>query len=77
MFNLKRIVNNKWKKAFAVETAHAAFIKPLNKADTKKFETYLSQNADVVVEFEAYDHPLDSILALDQAKLDREYLRFL
>ena len=53
LFILKRIVNNKWKKAFAMETAHAAFVKPLNKADTKKLESFLSQNADVVVEFEA------------------------
>ena len=48
LFILKRIVNNKWKKAFALETAHAAFVKPLNKADTKKLETFLSQNADIV-----------------------------
>ena len=62
LFILKRLVNNKWKKAFAVETAHADFVKPLNKADTKKLETFALQNADVLVEFEAYDHPLDSIL---------------
>jgi hypothetical protein len=30
LFILKRLVNNKWKKAFAVETAHADFAKPLN-----------------------------------------------
>jgi hypothetical protein len=79
LFILKRIVNNKWKKAFAMETAHAAFVKSLNKADTKKLETFLSQNADVVAEFEAYDHPLDSILNIgfalkrksDLAKLRR------
>lgn len=62
LFILKRLVNNKWKKAFAVETAHADFVKPLNKADTKKLETFASENADVLVEFESYDHPLDSIL---------------
>jgi hypothetical protein len=30
LFILKRLVNNKWTKAFAVETAHADFVKPLN-----------------------------------------------
>ena len=62
LFVLKRLVNNKWKKAFAVETAHADFVKPLNKADTKKLESFVSQNADILAEFETYDHPLDSIL---------------
>jgi hypothetical protein len=62
LFILKRIVNNKWKKAFAVEAAHADFVKPLTKVDTKKLESFVSQNADILEEFETYDHPLDSIL---------------
>lgn len=37
-------------------------MKPLNKADTRKLETFLSQNADVLVEFEDYDQPVNSIL---------------
>lgn len=62
LFILKRLVNNKWQKAFAVETAHADFVKPLNKADTKKLESFVLQNADILAEFKFYDHPLDSIL---------------
>jgi len=62
LFILKRLVNNKWTKAFAVETAHADFVKPLNKADTKKLESFISQNADILSDFETYDQPLDSIL---------------
>ena len=78
MFILKRLVNNKWKQAFAVETAHADFVKPLNKADTKKLESFVSQNADILVEFEAYDHPVDSILNIGFAlkrKADRTKLQ--
>jgi hypothetical protein len=62
LFILKRLVNNKWTKAFAVETAHADFVKQLNKADTKKLESFISQNADILADFETYDQPLDSIL---------------
>jgi hypothetical protein len=62
LYILKRLVNNKWKKALAVETAHSDFIKPLNKADTKKLEFFISHNADILAEFEAYDHSQDSIL---------------
>ena len=78
LFILKRLVNNKWKQAFAVETAHADFVKPLNKADTKKLESFVSQNADILVEFEAYDHPVDSILNIGFAlkrKADRTKLQ--
>ncbi|ELP35337.1 hypothetical protein RBSWK_00737 [Rhodopirellula baltica SWK14] len=62
LFIVKRLVNNKWKRAFEMEAAHAAFIKPLNKADTKKLETFISQNDGIPDEFAFFERPLQCIL---------------
>ena len=62
LFIVKRIVNNKWKRAFEVEAAHAAFVKPLNKADTKKLETFISQHSGILDEFDSVERPLQCIL---------------
>tara|TARA_R110002111_G_scaffold78222_1_gene124046 strand:- start:186 stop:749 length:564 start_codon:yes stop_codon:yes gene_type:complete len=62
LFIVKRIVNNKWKRAFETETAHAAFIKPLNKADTKRLETFISKNDGILGEFASFERPLQCIL---------------
>jgi hypothetical protein len=61
---LKRLVNDKWKPAFAMECAEVSFVKPLNKADTVKLQRYLAHNADVAAHFESFVQPLDSVLNL-------------
>lgn len=78
MFIVKRIVNNKWIRAFEMEAAHAAFIKPLNKADTKKLETFISQNDGILEEFASFKRPLQCILNIGFAlkrKSDLQKLR--
>jgi hypothetical protein len=78
LFIVKRIVNNKWRPAFEIEAAHAAFIKPLNKADTKKLEAFISQNDSVLDEFTSYERPLKCILNIGFAlkrKSDLKKLR--
>jgi hypothetical protein len=63
-FLLKRLVNEKWKPAFAAESAEASFVKPLTKADAGKLERFLKDNAGVVTQFESFRQPLDWILNL-------------
>ena len=63
-FLLKRLVNEKWKPAFAADSAEASFVKPLTKADAGKLERFLKDNADVVTQFESFSQPLYLILNL-------------
>ena len=62
LFIVKRIVNNKWKCTFEKEAAHGTFIKPLNKADSKKLERFISQNEGVLDEGCSFDRPLRCML---------------
>jgi hypothetical protein len=61
---LKRLVNEKWKLAFAVEGAAASFVKPLNKADASKLTKFLKDNPGLVTQFNSFKRPLDLILNL-------------
>ena len=63
-FLLKRLVNEKWKPAFAAESAEASFVKPLTKADAGKLERFVDDNADVVAQFESSTQPVDLVLNL-------------
>ena len=61
-----------------MEAAHAAFIRPLNKADTKKLETFISRNDGILDEFNLYERPLKCILNIGfalQRKSDLKKLR--
>ncbi|GAB5405096.1 MAG: hypothetical protein Aurels2KO_33270 [Aureliella sp.] len=78
LFIVKRIVNNKWKRAFDMEAAHAAFIKPLNKADAKKLEKFIKQNDGILDEFASFERPLQCVLNIGFAlkrKSDLKKLR--
>jgi hypothetical protein len=74
-FLLKRLVNEKWKPAFAVENAEVSFVKPLTKADAGKLKRFLGDNADLVERFEAFTQPLDLILNLSFSLAKRSDFR--
>ncbi|MBB3210696.1 hypothetical protein FHS27_006544 [Rhodopirellula rubra] len=78
LYIVKRIVNNKWKRAFEMEAAHAAFVKPLNKADTKKLEAFITQNNGILDAFDSFGRQLQCILNIGFAlkrKSDLKKLR--
>ena len=64
IFVLKRLVDDKWKKAFAVETAQGSLLRPLAKADAAKLARFQVENPRIIAEFEAYEKPVDQILNL-------------
>lgn len=57
-------MNDKWKKAFALETAHTSLVRPLTKADAGKLQKFLRDHPDVVAEFNEFQQPVDLILNL-------------
>jgi hypothetical protein len=63
-FVLKRLVDDKWKKAFAVEAAQGAFVRPLAKADASKLSRSQEENPKIFAEFAIYKEPVDQILNL-------------
>ena len=64
LFLLKRLVNEKWKPAFAADSAEASFVKPLTKADAGKLERFVDDNPDIVTQFKSFTQPIDLILNL-------------
>lgn len=62
LFMVKRLVNNKWKLALEIESVHGSFVRPLNQADTKKLNIYLSDRAETLDAFNAFDRPLQYLL---------------
>jgi hypothetical protein len=62
LFVVKRLVNDKWKTAFEIETAHGSLVRPLNKADTKKLDAYQLNNPDAMSGFDAFERPLMELL---------------
>ena len=61
---VKRLVNNKWKRAFAMESVDASLVKPLNKAEQKRLATYIKNHESELAEFTAFEEPVPSVLNL-------------
>ncbi|HEX5104621.1 MAG TPA: hypothetical protein VFV87_12460 [Pirellulaceae bacterium] len=79
LFVVKRLVNDKWKRAFEIEAVHHSLLRPLNKADAKELAT-ITKNSDLLQAFAEFDRPLSSLLNIafslkrktDIKKLQRE-----
>ena len=61
---LKRLVDNQWKKRFAIEALEESLIKPISQADVRKLELFCEANPDLVAQFDAFNKTLDLILNL-------------
>ena len=75
LYLVKRLVNDKWKRSFEIESAHGAFVRKLSKSDSTKLDAFLSENTDILHEFEEYDRPLLDLLNIGFA-LKRKTDRF-
>ena len=64
IFIVKRIVNDKWKPALAMESIHATLLRPLNKADARKLDKLLQDNAKLSADFQAFAKPIQPLLNL-------------
>lgn len=61
---VKRLVNDKWKRAFAMESAHGSFIRELSAIDSAELSAFLAANPEMLREFEAFSEPLYLMLNL-------------
>jgi hypothetical protein len=64
---LKRVVGDKWKKAFAPEVVGASAVRQLSKADSARLNKLLQSDDQLSQDFEKYSQPLDLILNLSFA----------
>lgn len=64
IFLVKRVVNDKWKPALAMESVHAAYLRSLNKADARKLDKLLQDNAKLNADFQAFSQPIHLLLNL-------------
>ena len=79
---VKRLVDSRWKRSFEIEAVHHSLLRRLNKADSKKLQTFCSKNAELLELFEDFDRPLLNILNIgfsldrksDNKKLKKEIL---
>lgn len=60
----KRLINDKLKRSFSVESCHSSFIQPLSGNQKSNLENYLTENPSILSKFDRYERPIDSILNL-------------
>lgn len=60
-FMLKRLVNDKWKPAFASEVCHGSLLRKLSKADQKKLDTLLAAEPVLATQLTAFTKPISLI----------------
>jgi hypothetical protein len=73
---VKRILNEKGKRSFSMESAHPSFIRPITVSDKAVLENFIKENPKAFNEFNSYHKPIDSILNLafyvkDKGERDR------
>jgi len=61
---VKRLLNEKGKRSFSMESAHPSFIRPITARDKAVLDSFIKENPKVFKEFNSYYKPIDSILNL-------------
>ncbi|HEY1066647.1 MAG TPA: hypothetical protein VGE52_11075 [Pirellulales bacterium] len=62
LFILKRLVNDKWKPAFEIESVHGSLLRRLTKADAKRLDAFIGANGPVLEAFSTFERPLRGLL---------------
>lgn len=63
-FIVKRLVDGKWKPAFALEAVSESLLKPLTKTDQTKLARFFAENDELQQQHTTFTAPLSSLLNL-------------
>jgi hypothetical protein len=61
---VKRLLNEKGKRSFSMESAHPSFIRPISASDKAVVDGFIKENPKAFNEFNTYYRPIDSVLNL-------------
>ena len=76
LYHSKRLVNDKWKRSFAMEGCSSEFINKLTNEEVEALNRFIADNEKTMKEFERYQRNLDLVLNLGFSFYDQDKLNF-